>query len=148
MDMNAVNEMRSVGGAKRHQMWSIDGTKRHQLSNKIIGLAIEVHQNLGSGLLESVYQQCLAYELSTHNIEFVLEHPIPVKYKEINIDCAFRADMIVENSIIVELKSVDKILPIHEAQLLTYLKITGIRLGLIINFNTKLLRDGIKRIIL
>lgn len=120
----------------------------NELSNKIINCAIEVHRHLGPGLLESVYQQCLAYELSTHNIEFVLEHPIPVKYKEINIDCAFRADLIVEKKIIVELKSIDKILAIHQAQLLTYLKITGIKLGLIINFNTKLLRDGIKRVIL
>lgn len=119
-----------------------------ELSNRMIGLAIDVHRYLGPGLLESVYQQCLAYELSTNNIEFVLEHPIPVKYKEIKIDCAFRADLIVAKSIILELKAADKILPIHEAQLMTYLKITGIKLGLIINFNVKLLKDGIKRIIL
>lgn len=118
------------------------------LSNKIIGVALEAHRNLGPGLLESAYQQCLAYELSANNIEFVLEHPIPVKYKEINIDCAFRADLIIANSIILELKAVDRILPIHEAQLMTYLRITGIKLGLIINFNVKLLKNGIRRIIL
>ncbi|MEW6685880.1 MAG: GxxExxY protein [Candidatus Edwardsbacteria bacterium] len=118
-----------------------------KLSNRIIGLAIEVHRHLGPGLLESVYQQCLAYELNKHNIEFVLEHPIPVKYKEVNMDCAFRADLIVANNIILEVKSVDKILPIHEAQLMTYLRITKIRLGLLINFNVKLLKNGIKRII-
>jgi len=119
-----------------------------KLSNKIIGLAIEVHRNLGPGLLESVYHQCLTYELSKNNIEFVSEHQIPVKYKEVKIDCGFRADIIVAKSIIIELKTVEKILPIHEAQLLTYLKITGIRVGLIINFNVILLKDGIERMIL
>jgi len=118
------------------------------LSNKIIGLAIEVHRNLGPGLLESVYQQCLAYELSKNDIEFVVEHQIPVKYKEMRIDCGFRADLIVAENIIIELKTVEKILPIHEAQLLTYLKITGVRLGLIINYNVILLKDGIKRMVL
>ena len=119
-----------------------------QLSNKIIGLAIEVHRNLGPGLLESVYQQCLAYELSNANIKFELEKPIPVKYKNININCAFRADLIVDDRIILELKTVEKILPIHEAQLLTYLKLTGIKLGIILNFNVLLLKNGIKRMIL
>lgn len=120
----------------------------NKLSNQIIGLAIEVHRNLGPGLLESVYQQCLTYEFNKSNIEFEMEKNIPIKYKNVLIDCAFRADFIVSNSIIVELKAVDKILPIHEAQLMTYMKITGIRLGLIINFNVKLLKQGIKRIIL
>ncbi|MFH1230327.1 MAG: GxxExxY protein [Planctomycetota bacterium] len=120
----------------------------NKLSNKVIGLAIEVHRNLGPGLLESVYQQCLSYELSENNIEFKSEYPVPVKYKNINIDCSFRADLIVSDNIILELKATDKILPIHEAQLMTYMKITGIRLGLIINFNVKLLKNGIKRIIL
>jgi len=120
----------------------------NSLSNKVIGLAIEVHRNLGPGLLESAYQQCLAYEFSTNGIEFVLEQPIPLRYKNININCAFRADVIVADSVVLELKSVNKILPIHEAQLLTYLKITKIKLGLIINFNVKMLKEGIKRIIL
>ena len=120
----------------------------NQLSHKLIGCAIEVHRHFGPGLLESAYQQCLAYELSANDIEFVMEQPIVVKYKKINIDCAFRADFIIAKSIILELKAVDKILPIHEAQLITYLKITGLRLGLIINFNVKQLKDGIKRIIL
>ncbi len=119
-----------------------------ELSNRVIGAAIEVHRGLGPGLLESVYQQCLAYELARHNIKFTLEHPVPVQYKKINIDCAFRADIIVEESIIIEIKSAGKILPIHEAQLLTYLRLTGIRLGFIINFNSRLLKNGIKRIIL
>jgi GxxExxY protein len=120
----------------------------NRLSDKIIGLAIEVHRGLGPGLLESVYQQCLAYEFSKQNLRFTTEQSIPVDYKGIRMDCAFRADFIVEDSIILELKTVDRILPIHEAQLLTYLKITGKKLGLLINFNQKLLRHGIRRIIL
>ena len=120
----------------------------NRLSDKIIGLAIEVHRGLGPGLLESVYQQCLAYEFSKQNLKFTTEHSIPVDYKGVRMDCAFRADFIVEDSIILELKTVDRILPIHEAQLLTYLKITGKKLGLLINFNQKLLRHGIRRIIL
>lgn len=119
-----------------------------ELSSRVLGAAIEVHRNLGPGLLESVYQQCLAYELSKLNVKFSMEHPIPVRYKDVNVDCAFRADLIVENNIIIEIKSAEKILPIHEAQLLTYLRLTGIRLGLLINFNTRLLKNGIKRIIL
>ena len=111
-------------------------------------MAIEVHRGLGPGLLESVYQQCLAYEFSKQNLKFTTEHSIPVDYKGVRMDCAFRADFIVEDSIILELKTVDRILPIHEAQLLTYLKITGKKLGLLINFNQKLLRHGIRRIIL
>ena len=119
-----------------------------KLSNKIIGLAIDVYRNLGPGLLESVYQQCLAYELSKANIKFEMEKSIPIKYKNVKIDCAFRSDFIVENNIILELKTAKEILPIHEAQLLTYLKLTKIKLGLILNFNVILLKDGIKRIIL
>lgn len=126
----------------------MDMSKVDELSNRVIGAAIEVHKALGPGLLESVYQKCLAFELSRQNIKYTLEHPIPVRYKEIEIDCAFRADLIVESSILIEIKSTEKLLPIHEAQLLTYLRLTGIRLGLLINFNTKLLKDGIKRIIL
>ncbi len=118
------------------------------LSNKIIGFAIEVHRNLGPGLLETAYQQCMAFELSHTNIKFELEKPIPVKYKNNNIDCAFRADFIVKNNIILELKSVERIHPIHEAWLLTYLKLTNSKLGLIINFNEMLIKNGIKRIIL
>ena len=119
-----------------------------ELSKMIIGLAIEVHRNLGPGLLESTYQKCFAYELGLQNVDFVMEYPIQVKYKDIIIDCAFRADFIIANNIILELKSVEKIIPIHEAQLLTYMKLTGLKLGLIINFNEKLLKNGIKRMIL
>ena len=119
-----------------------------RLSNRIIGLAIETHRQLGPGLLESAYQQSLAYELSKNNIPFELEKKIPVTYKLVNIDCAYRADMVVDNKILLELKSVDRLLPIHKAQVLTYLKLSGLKLGMLINFNVTLLRRGIRRIIL
>lgn len=119
-----------------------------KLSNEIIGCAIEVHKNLGPGLLESTYKQCLAYELSKSNIKFGLEVEIPIKYKDVQISCGYRIDLIVENKIIIELKSVEKIMPVHEAQILTYMKLSGIKIGLLINFNSKLLKDGIKRFVL
>jgi len=123
-------------------------SKIDELSHQIIGHAIEVHRHLGPGLLESAYQKCIAYELTQAHIPFELEKPIPIKYKETLIDCAFRADCIVNKSIILEIKAVEQLLPIHEAQLLTYMKLTQIKLGILINFNVRLLKDGIKRMIL
>ena len=119
-----------------------------ELSNQVIGCALEVHRNLGPGLLESTYEQCLAYEMKTAGMAFKLQHALPVEYKNIKLDCGYRIDMLVDNSIIIELKSVDKILPIHQAQLLTYMKLAGISIGLLINFNVKYLKDGIKRMVL
>lgn len=119
-----------------------------ELTEKIIGLAIEVHKALGPGLLENTYKQCLAYELTNANIDFQLEINCPITYKDIQIPCGFRIDILVEDKIILELKSVDKIAPIHEAQLLTYLKLFKKKVGLIINFNEKYLKNGIKRMIL
>ncbi|MBI5307889.1 MAG: GxxExxY protein [Planctomycetes bacterium] len=118
-----------------------------QLSKKVIGLAIEVHRELGPGLLENTYKQCLAYELSQAGINFKIEVELPVKYKNILISCGYRIDLLIEDTLIIELKSVDKILPIHEAQLLTYMKLSGIKTGLLINFNEMLLKDGIKRFV-
>ncbi len=122
--------------------------KFDELSNQVIGCALEVHRNLGPGLLESTYEQCLAYELRTASIPFKLQHPLPVEYKSINLDCGYRIDVLVDDTIILELKSVDKILPIHQAQLLTYMKLANISTGLLINFNVKYLKDGIKRMVL
>ena len=122
--------------------------KFDELSNLVIGCAIEVHRNLGPGLLESTYEQCLAYEFGMADIPFKLQHPLPVEYKNIKLDCGYRIDMFVDNSIILELKSVDKILPIHKAQLLTYMKLSGISIGLLINFNVEYLKNGIKRMVL
>ena len=119
-----------------------------KLSNQIIGCAIEVHKNLGPGLLESTYEQCLAYELKRANISFKLQHPLPVEYKGVKLDCGYRIDMLIDNSVIVELKSVDNILPIHQAQLLTYMKLSGVRIGLLMNFNVKFMKTGIKRMVL
>jgi GxxExxY protein len=119
-----------------------------ELSNRVIGCAIEVHRFLGPGLLESAYEQCLAYELNRNGIAFHLQHPLPVQYKDIRLDCGFRIDMLVENQLIVELKSVEAIKPIHEAQLLTYMKLASVKIGLLINFNNTRLKDGINRFVL
>ena len=119
-----------------------------ELSNRVIGCALEVHRHLGPGLLESTYEQCLAYEMKVAGMAFKLQHALPVEYKNIKLDCGYRIDMLVDNSIIIELKSVDKILPIHQAQLLTYMKLADISIGLLINFNVKYLKDGIKRMVL
>ncbi len=119
-----------------------------ELSNRVIGCAIEVHRVLGPGLLESTYEQCLAYELSSEGIAFQVQHPQPVQYKGIQLDCGFRIDILVENRLILELKSVDSLKGIHEAQLLTYMKLARIKIGLLINFNNTRLKDGIKRFVL
>jgi GxxExxY protein len=119
-----------------------------RLSNQVIGCALEVHRNLGPGLLESAYEQCLAYEMKTAGMRFKLQYPLPVEYKNIKLDCGYRIDLLIDDSVIVELKSVDKILPIHQAQLLTYMKLASISIGLLINFNVKYLKDGIKRMVL
>jgi GxxExxY protein len=118
------------------------------LSSRVIGCAIEVHRELGPGLLESTYAQCLAHELRLNGIEFRLEHPLPVEYKGIRLDCGYRIDLLIEDSLIIELKSVDEIKGIHEAQLLTYMKLAGVKTGLLINFNVMRLKDGIKRFVL
>ena len=122
--------------------------KFDELSNKVIGCAIEVHRNLGPGLLESTYEQCLAHELKIREIPFKLQHPLPVKYKGIKLDCGYRIDLLVDNNLIVELKSVDNLLPIHQAQLLTYMKLSGIKVGLLMNFNVEYIKKGIKRMVL
>ncbi len=116
------------------------------LTGKVIGCAIEVHRALGPGLLESTYQQCLARELALQEVRFKLEHPLPVEYKGVHLDCGYRIDILVEDQLIVELKAVEEIRGIHQAQLLTYMKLSGIATGLLINFNTNVLKDGIKRL--
>lgn len=117
------------------------------IASKIVNSSVKVHKALGPGLLESVYQKCLAYELENERLTVKCEVPVPVKYNDINIDTGFRADMIVNNLIIVENKTVDQIHPIHEAQLLTYLKVTNIQLGFILNWNVTLMKNGIKRMV-
>jgi GxxExxY protein len=115
-----------------------------QLSNQVIGCAIEVHREIGPGLLESTYEQCLAYELKNNGFAFKVQHPLLVIYKNIRLDCGYRVDLLVENKLIIELKSVDAINKIHEAQILTYMKLAGIETGLLISFNVGLLKNGIR----
>ena len=116
-----------------------------ELTEAIIGACIEVHKHLGPGLLESAYQQCLCYELTLRGIQFSPEVDLPVVYKGVTLDCAYRMDIVVEGRVLVEIKSIDRPAPIHEAQLISYLKLSGIRVGLLINFNVKVLVDGIIR---
>jgi len=118
------------------------------LSNLVIGCAIEVHRELGPGLLESTYEQCLAYELAQAGIGFKLQLALPVQYKGLRLDCGYRIDVLVQDSLLLELKSIDAILGIHQAQLLTYMKLAGSKIGLLINFNVQCLKSGIKRFVL
>ena len=120
----------------------------NSLSKEIIGAAIEVHRILGPGLLESAYQKCLERELTLRDLKFEKEKQIPIEYKGIKLDCGYRLDFLVEGLVIIELKAVEKILPIHKAQVLTYLKLQNLKLGLILNFNVPMLKDGIKRLAL
>ena len=118
--------------------------KFSDLSNKVIGAAIEVHKLLGAGLLESTYHQCLCYELRLRKIDFRSELPMPVEYKGVKLDCGYRIDLLIEDEIIVELKSVERLMPIHDAQILSYMKLAKIKQGFLINFNVKLLKNGLK----
>ncbi len=118
------------------------------LSHQLIGCAIEVHRNLGPGLLESSYQRCLSRELELNGIAHICEAPLPIEYKGIHLDCGYRVDILIENELIVELKSVKRVELIHEAQLLTYLKLSGIKIGLLINFSVSKLKEGIKRYVI
>ncbi len=117
------------------------------ISNKIIGLAIEVHRSLGPGLLESAYQECLYYELKNNGLKVEKEKPMPIVYKDIKLDHGYRIDLLVGHKVVVEIKTVDTLIDVHFAQVLTYLKLGNYKLGLLINFNVPLLKNGIKRII-
>ena len=119
----------------------------NELTERVIGACIEIHRALGPGLLESAYEECLCYELSQAGIRFERQKPLSVHYKDVKLDCGYRLDLVVQEKIIIELKAVESLLPIHEAQLLTYLKLSGITLGLLINFNVAMLKHGIKRIV-
>lgn len=118
----------------------------NDLTRDVISAAIEVHRTLGPGLLESAYEECLCREFDLRKIPYERQKELPIEYKGIKLDCGYRLDIVAANTLILELKSCEGLQGIHEAQLLTYLKLTGIRLGLLINFNVRLLKDGIKRI--
>jgi GxxExxY protein len=120
----------------------------NELTREIIGAAIEVHRTLGPGLLESAYEECLCRELSVRGIAFERQEPLPVEYRGVKLDCGYRLDLLVAEAVVVEIKAVEGMAPIHEAQLLTYLKLGGWRGGLLINFNVSVLRDGIRRRVL
>ena len=116
-----------------------------QLTHEIIGAAIAVHRELGPGLLEAVYEECLCYELTTRNIEFQRQQPIPVLYKRAKLDCGYRADIVVLGRIIVQIKAIASIAPVHDAVMLTYLRLSGCKIGLLISFYNPVLKDGIRR---
>jgi len=118
------------------------------VTEAIIGAAIEVHRHLGPGLLESAYQKCLEYELASRGIAFSVQVDLPVVYKGVRLDCGYKMDFVVEDVVVVELKSVEEVVPVHEAQLLTYLRLSGKRVGLLINFNVSALKDGVTRRVL
>jgi len=122
--------------------------KINEITQNIIGCAIEVHKSLGPGLLESAYEECLAFELGKKGLLYRRQQPTPVVYKNIKLDCGYRIDLLVENSVVVELKVVDEFCPVHEAQRLTYMKFSNMRFGLLINFNVTALKNGIRRFIL
>jgi GxxExxY protein len=117
----------------------------NMITDAVIGAAIEVHKALGPGLLESAYEECLCYELKQRNIYFERQYNLPVRYKEVCLDCGYRLDLLVEGAVVVELKAVEKLLPIHDAQLLSYLRSGDWKIGLLINFNVPVLKQGIRR---
>ena len=119
----------------------------NDLTGEVIGAAIEVHKHLGPGLLESAYEECLCHELSLRKITYERQIPLPINYKQLKLDCAYRLDLVVEDKVILELKSCERIEDIHKAQLLTYLKLSGLQLGLILNFNVPIMKEGIVRVV-
>ena len=119
----------------------------NQITEKIIGAAIEVHCALGPGLLESAYEACLVFELAQHGLKVEQQRPLPIVYREVKLECGYRLDLLVEEAVIVEIKAVNHLAPIHQAQLLSYLKLSGCKVGLLINFNVKVLKDGICRVV-
>jgi GxxExxY protein len=120
----------------------------NEVTERIIGAAIEVHRTLGPGLLESAYEECLGHELALRGVTFERQRPLPVEYKGIKLECCYRLDLLVENAVVVEIKAVSEIEPVHEAQLLTYLRLGGWKTGLLINFNVPVLKNGIRRRVL
>ena len=122
-------------------------TEMNRITDIIIRAAIAVHRELGPGLLESAYEACLVYELMQHGLSVERQKSVPVTYRGVKIDCGYRIDLLVEDKVVVELKAVERLEPIHEAQLLSYLKLSGYQIGLLINFNVRMLKQGIKRLV-
>jgi GxxExxY protein len=124
----------------------MDDIDINKITESIIGAAIEVHRYLGPGLLEAAYEECLCRELSLRRVSFKRQFPLPVIYKGVSLDCSYRLDLLVDQRVVVEIKAIEELLPIHDAQLLTYLKLGGWKIGLLINFNVPLVKDGIHRL--
>jgi len=127
------------------EKYNIRPMELNEITKAVIGCAIEVHRNLGPGLLESAYEECLIFELVKKGLEIEKQKPVPVVYKDIKLDYGYRIDILVENSVIIELKAIDAINPVHEAQILTYMRFANKPIGLLINFNVKVLKDGLRR---
>lgn len=124
-----------------------ENEKLNKISEAVISAAIEVHRALGPGLLESAYEACLTFELVQHGFRVERQKPVPVVYRTVQLDCGYRLDLLVEDSVIVEVKAIDSLAPIHQAQLLSYLKLSGYKLGLLINFHVRVLKDGVRRMV-
>ena len=135
-------EPRRHGGTEKIVLY------HEELTDKLIAAAIEVHRHLGPGLLESAYEECYCRELTLQNVPLERQKPLPLEYKGIKLDCGYRIDVVADKKVVVEFKCVEKILPVHEAQLLTYLKLSDLRVGLILNFHSARIKDGIKRLVL
>jgi len=118
------------------------------LTERVIGLAIEAHRRLGPGLLESAYEECLCFELKSAGVGYRRQVALPIIYKAVRLDCGYRMDLLVQDHLIIEIKAVEQLLPIHSAQMLTYLRLSGQKVGLLINFNSVVLKDGLKRVVL
>ena len=126
---------------------NVEDGRLDRLTGMIVGAAMTVHSTLGPGLLEGVYEACLAYELRVRRLDVLQQHPLPIVYHDIRIEVGYRVDLLVEAEVVVELKAITKLLPVHKAQLLSYLRMSGLRTGLLLNFHTAHLRDGIHRVV-
>lgn len=126
----------------------LESARDSALSERVIGLAIDVHRHLGPGLLESAYEECLCFELKQNGVAFARQVPLPVVYKDVRLDCGYRMDIVVERQLVVEIKAVESLLPIHGAQMLTYLRLSGHSVGILMNFNSVVLKDGLRRFVL
>lgn len=144
MNPEGFNWRRRKG--RKEETYKIKHMTENEISKKIIGLAIEVHQSLGPGLLESAYKECLYYKLKKEGLYVVKEIPMPLVYEEVKLDCGYRIDILVESKVVIEIKSVEALNDVHLAQTLTYIKLGGYKLGLLINFNVHLLKEGIRRV--
>ncbi len=124
-----------------------EGEKLNRITETIVGVAINIHRTLGPGLLESAYEACMVYDIVQAGLKVEQQKPLPVVYRGVRLECSYRLDLMIENEVIVEIKSIEKLLPIHRAQLMSYLKLSGCKVGLLINFNVEVLKNGIQRVV-